>query len=46
MKNSKNFIDSKNGRREWYKEAVYQIWFESDQWKLMKWPTPGSGLQA
>ena len=46
MKNSKFLIDSKNSRREWCKEAAYQIWFESDQWKLMKWPTPGSDLQA
>ena len=46
MKNSKILIDSKNSRREWHKEAVYQIWFESDQWKLMKRPTPGIDLQA
>ena len=46
MKNSHFLIDSKNTRREWYKEAVYQIWFESGQWKLMKWPMPGSVIQA
>ena len=31
--NSQFLIDSKNGRRERYKGAVYEIWFESNQSK-------------